>query len=199
MSLRPRLVTPVLLLLVACTVRPTLPDYPLLQAPAVQAYVEQLLCRLNANCRWYPVLLVDRPEAQAELLPDGRLALHRGMLQVTANEAELAFVLAHEVAHRERQHRPTRSLAARLPLELEADAEAQRRLCTLGYPADAGRRLLERLRPGTPGNAREAEALKQIDERLSVLGDCPRPDTTPVEPLLGEAAFAEMRASLRGP
>lgn len=185
-------------LLSGCMAMPALTDYPPLVDAPWQSYADRLLCRLTADCAAYPLLLVDRGEAQAELLPDGRLALRRGMLLSTRSEAELAFVLLHEIAHRQRRHRPTHSLAGRLPLELEADASAQTRLCALGYSADAGRDLLRRLRPIAAEDERERIALRQIDARLAALTPCP-PPTQAQPPLLDEAAYAELRARLAAP
>ncbi len=162
------------LLLPGCVSTPSERLFPRWSQPALEAYVRSRVCALHADCRRFPVLLVNRPEAQAELLFDGHLALRRGLIEQIGSTAELDFVLAHEIAHQLRSHRPSRDLARRLPLELEADADAQALNCTLGHPADTGRQLLQRLWPELdPAATADSVAELQISERIRALGPCP--------------------------
>ncbi len=48
--------------------------------------------------------LVESPEINAFAVPGGTILVTRGMMQMVANEAELACVLGHEVAHVEHKH-----------------------------------------------------------------------------------------------
>ena len=48
--------------------------------------------------------LFDNSEANAFCLPGGKVGVHTGILRVTQNEAGLATVLAHEVAHAAAHH-----------------------------------------------------------------------------------------------
>jgi predicted Zn-dependent protease len=156
-------------LLAGCASRPAGPIWPPLDDPALQAYAQQLACRLVTRCDDYPVQVIDLPEPQAEALPDGRIVIRLGLLLAVQEEAELAFVLAHEIAHRQRGHRAPRTLAARLPLELEADAVALATLRRLGYPEDAGSRLISRLKPAENLSDRHRIARQQIEVRLAAL------------------------------
>lgn len=161
-------------LLTGCASRPSERLFPRWAQPALETYVRSRVCALHADCRRFPVLLVNRPEAQAELLFDGHLALRRGLIEKIGSTAELDFVLAHEIAHQLRQHRPSRDLARRLPLELEADADAQALSCAQGHPADTGRQLLQRLWPELdPEASADSVAERQISERIRALGRCP--------------------------
>jgi predicted Zn-dependent protease len=153
----------------ACASTPAGPIWAPLEDPALQAYAQDLVCRIAPRCTDHPVLLVDMPEAQAEALPDGRIALRKGLLLAVEEEAELVFVLAHEIAHRQLGHRAPRTLEARLPLELQADAVALRTLVRLGYPPDAGTRLITRIRPERIDSERHRIALEQIEARVSAL------------------------------
>jgi hypothetical protein len=157
------------LILCSCASTPSGPIWVPLEDPALQAYAQDLVCRIAPRCADHPVFLVDMPEAQAEALPDGRIALRKGLLLAVEEEAELVFVLAHEIAHRRLGHRAPASLNARLPLELEADAAALQTLQRLGYPADAGTRLITRIRPERIDSERHRIAIEQIEARVAAL------------------------------
>lgn len=81
---------------------------PLLQNEAVQRYVNQV-GRWVAAQGERPALpwtfaVVDVPEINAFASPGGYIVLTRGMLQHLHSEAELAAVLAHEIAHVLQRH-----------------------------------------------------------------------------------------------
>jgi len=52
----------------------------------------------------YHFLIVDSPEANAFSGPGGYILVTRGLVKMTTNEAELAAVLAHEIAHVALEH-----------------------------------------------------------------------------------------------
>jgi hypothetical protein len=176
--------------LAGCASTPEGPIWTPLEDAALHGYVQQLVCRLATPCGGYPVLLVDMREPQAEALPDGRIAVRLGLLLAVEEEAELVFVLAHELAHRRLGHRPPRALKARLPLELQADAAALVALRRLGYADDAPARLITRIRP-PPQRAtgeRERLAQQQLDARLAAL---PTPTARAAHPGLQLQALLE--------
>lgn len=78
------------------------------------------------------VELLDSDQVNAAALPDGRLLVNRGLLALARSEAELAFVLAHEIGHVVAGH--ARQGAARPPIdpaiagmaEVQAEAEFTR-------------------------------------------------------------------------
>ncbi|WP_395679723.1 M48 family metalloprotease [Inquilinus sp.] len=78
------------------------------------------------------VELLDSDQVNAAALPDGRLLVNRGLLALARSEAELAFVLAHEIGHVVAGH--ARQGAARPPVdpaiagmaEVQAEAEFNR-------------------------------------------------------------------------
>ncbi|KFA89888.1 M48 family metallopeptidase [Archangium violaceum] len=77
-----------------------------LEDPLVQSYVDRLGQRLVAQApreeRPYPFqfTVIDAPETvNAFALPGGHIFVYSGLLRAADSEAELASVLAHEVAH----------------------------------------------------------------------------------------------------
>jgi hypothetical protein len=81
---------------------------------------------------------------QAELLPDGRLRLRTALLLRARDEAEITFIIAHELAHAELDHFARRERADWDPVqaEHEADLRALDTLRQMGLRADAGTSLL---------------------------------------------------------
>ncbi len=81
---------------------------------------------------------------QAELLPDGRLRLRTALLLRARDEAEITFIIAHELAHAELDHFARRERADWDPLQAEhaADLRALDTLRQMGLRADAGTSLL---------------------------------------------------------
>ena len=73
--------------------------------PEVNAYVRGILCRLTpehcANIRLY---IVRTPNFNASMMPNGAMQVWTGAILRTRNEAQLAYVIGHEVAHYLRRH-----------------------------------------------------------------------------------------------
>jgi hypothetical protein len=109
---------------------------------------------------------------QAEILPDGRLSLRTALLLRVRDEAEITFIIAHELAHTELDHFAQRGQAGWDPVqaEHEADLRALDTLRQMGLRADAGTSLLSAidaelaLIPNL-----DAEVRRLVAERLSRL------------------------------
>ena len=84
--------------------------------PKLHAYVESIGTRVSANSKrqnvafQFQVLDMSAPNAMA--LPSGHIYISRGLLVLANSEDEIAGVLAHEVAHVEREHAQGRSSVA---------------------------------------------------------------------------------------
>jgi beta-barrel assembly-enhancing protease len=52
----------------------------------------------------YEFTVIDNPMVNAWCLPGGKIAINRGMLETLKTEGQLAFILAHEVAHANARH-----------------------------------------------------------------------------------------------
>jgi predicted Zn-dependent protease len=71
----------------------------------LNAYVSQLVCRLAGEyCPSIRVYVVQVPSFNASMAPNGMMLVHTGLLMRTENEAQLAFVLGHEITHYLHRH-----------------------------------------------------------------------------------------------
>lgn len=71
--------------------------------PTYNAQVQRVAARLKSvisipNARWEFVVFED-PTPNAFALPGGKVGIHTGLFQITQNDAGLAAVLGHEIAH----------------------------------------------------------------------------------------------------
>ena len=86
--------------------------------PELNAYVKHVLCRVAQEyCDDLRLYVMDRPFFNATAAPNGYVEVWSGLLLRARNEAELAFVLAHETTHFARNH----SLAAERHLKDQAN------------------------------------------------------------------------------
>src|SRR5262245_57735555 len=83
-------------------------DVPQLNDAAVTAYVNDVarrLVRVASGPKYpYSFTVANTREINAFALPGGPVWVHRGVLQVAADESQVAGVLAHEIAHLARRH-----------------------------------------------------------------------------------------------
>jgi len=72
---------------------------------ALNAYVKKLVCDLaGAQCASIRVYVVNDPEFNAFVMPNGTTVVQSGLLLRVENEAQLAFVLGHELTHYFKRH-----------------------------------------------------------------------------------------------
>jgi len=82
--------------------------------PALNTYLKNLTCKLAAEyCNDIRVYIVNVPDFNASMSPNGMLVVYTGTLLRCDNEAQLAFVLAHEIAHFKLRHALARYRAGR--------------------------------------------------------------------------------------
>jgi len=73
--------------------------------PALNAYVREVTCKVaKTYCSDIRIYVLDRPFFNASMAPNGYAEVWSGTLLRAADEAELAFVLGHEVSHFEQNH-----------------------------------------------------------------------------------------------
>lgn len=76
-----------------------------LQNVELEAYLYRIVCRLIPdNCRDIRVYVMRNPFFNASMAPNGMMQIWTGVLLRVEDEAELAFVLGHEIAHYLRRH-----------------------------------------------------------------------------------------------
>jgi predicted Zn-dependent protease len=87
------------------------------RAPAAEAHLNQVLARLakaeETPGRAYRVTILNTPTVNAFALPSGNLYVTRGLLALANDTAEVAAVMAHEIAHVTARHASQREEAAR--------------------------------------------------------------------------------------
>lgn len=133
--------------------------YDLYQDRALEAYVNAVARRLAVHAALdgppLRVILVDAPIANATAGTTNEIVLTVGLVALLADEAELAWVLAHEIGHLERGHPALiadmmrapdiegveRRAALRRRFEVEADARAVELMTAAGYDVSAARRV----------------------------------------------------------
>lgn len=77
----------------------------LVKDEALNAYVRTLTCRLaGPHCGSIRVYVLDIPHFNASMYPNGMMHVWTGLLLRAENEAQLAFVLGHEVGHYLERH-----------------------------------------------------------------------------------------------
>ena len=94
----------------------------LVQDEAVQAYVADVAADLIATTEMadadWTVTVIEEATINAFALPGGHVFVHSGLVGAVGSQAELAAVLAHEIAHVEARHSTERMTKARGVAEL---------------------------------------------------------------------------------
>ena len=77
----------------------------LIRDEKVNAYVSKLICKLAAEyCPSIRVYVLETPEFNAFAMANGAVFVNTGLLLQSENEAQLAFVLGHELTHYLHRH-----------------------------------------------------------------------------------------------
>jgi hypothetical protein len=77
----------------------------LVRSPELNAYIGKLVCDLAGEyCKDIRVYIVRRPYFNASMAPNGVMQVWTGALLRAENEAQLGFVLGHEIGHFLHQH-----------------------------------------------------------------------------------------------
>lgn len=153
----------------AAAFRETLRQIPPVRDPGLQRRVaavgERIVAASASTWPEWQFAVLASPQVNAFALPGGHVAVFAGMLEVTADEAQLATVLGHEVGHVTARHAAQRivaenavALALRLGASLlafgESNIPADLVVALGGTAADLGL-----IRPFGRGQELEADAL----------------------------------------
>jgi predicted Zn-dependent protease len=73
--------------------------------PALNEYVRGIVCRLApAHCSDIRCYIMRTPHFNASMAPNGHMQIWTGLLLRAQNEAQLAYILGHELAHYLKRH-----------------------------------------------------------------------------------------------
>ncbi len=76
-----------------------------IREPRLNEYLSNLVCQLAQDyCKNIRVYVIDNPLFNASMYPNGMMHVHSGLLIRVENEAQLAAVISHEIAHYLRAH-----------------------------------------------------------------------------------------------
>jgi len=77
----------------------------LIKDPALNAYVREVVCKIaGPRCNEIRIYILDIPMFNASMAPNGMMHVWSGLLLRAENEAQLAFVLGHELKHYTAKH-----------------------------------------------------------------------------------------------
>jgi tetratricopeptide (TPR) repeat protein len=77
----------------------------LITDPGLNAYVRDIVCKLaGPYCADIRVYVVQTPHFNATMAPNGAMEVWTGLILRAQNEAQLAYVLGHEIGHYLRRH-----------------------------------------------------------------------------------------------
>jgi predicted Zn-dependent protease len=160
----------------------------------VNAYVEKVCAKLAGHVA---ITVSADPGARAGVVPDGPISITNGMIAGAQNEAELAGILAHEIAHW-RAHGvcyrfvkgEDRERGDALAMEHAADQAAIAILVKAGYDPASMLRYFSRIRHAEPDLPIAFSAEDILLERLQLEAtDHPMKD-----PVVDTAEFQAVRA-----
>lgn len=73
--------------------------------PVLNAYVREIICKLTPeHCDYIRFYIVRTPHFNATMAPNGFMEIWTGLLLRAENEAQLSYILGHEIAHYLRRH-----------------------------------------------------------------------------------------------
>jgi predicted Zn-dependent protease len=111
----------------------------LVNDPELLAYLNAIVCRVETPyCEDIRIYVVDTPYFNATMTPNGMMQVWSGLLLRTENEAQVAYILGHEMAHFTRRH----SLQRWVDIQNKANAAAVFSMATsvagVGYAGQIG-------------------------------------------------------------
>ena len=73
--------------------------------PNVNSYIRGIICRLaGPHCSDIRIYVVETPYFNASMAPNGVMQVWTGLILRSQNEAQLAYILGHEIGHYLRRH-----------------------------------------------------------------------------------------------
>jgi hypothetical protein len=73
--------------------------------PALVSYIRDVVCRVaGPRCRDIRIYVMETPHFNASMAPNGAMTIWTGLLLRADNEAQFAYVVAHEFGHYSKRH-----------------------------------------------------------------------------------------------
>ena len=105
--------------------------------PKLNAYVRDITCRLSQEyCKHLRLFIVQTPHFNASMAPNGTMQVWTGTLLRVQNEAQLAYVIGHEMAHYIRRHSVQQWRSIRGSSDRMAFLTVTTRMAGLGFVGD---------------------------------------------------------------
>lgn len=180
-------------------------------SPALRSYLSYLSGRLLSGLpeKWrpkydYSFVVLDTSEPLAYSAGSGIIVFSRGLVTSLGAEAELAFALAHEIAHQQLGHprllienyRNGSSSEREKKMELEADRQAAGIVALAGYdPRYAVTALVNLYRRA--GRVAGASTHPELRERIAALKAAIRDSGWQPPGTINRRAFVELQMELR--
>lgn len=100
-------------------------------------YVRSITCRLSSEyCKHLRLFIVQTPHFNASMSPNGTMQVWTGTLLRVQNEAQLAYILGHEMAHYVRRHSVQKWRSIRSKTDSMAFFTVTTRMAGLGFVGD---------------------------------------------------------------
>jgi tetratricopeptide (TPR) repeat protein len=110
--------------------------------PALNDYVRGVVCGLAPDyCQGLRIYIVDVPHFNATMAPNGKMEVWTGLLLRVQNEAQLASILAHEIAHYQKRLSLKQWLDARRRADWHALAQIAAAAAGSGYASNLAQLL----------------------------------------------------------
>lgn len=128
--------------------------------PGLNTYVRDIVCKLaGPYCGDIRVYVVQTPHFNASMAPNGAMEVWTGLILRAQNEAQLAYVLGHEIAHYLRRHSVQMWRDARLKTDALIFFQLLASAAGYGYVSDLGQLItLGSIFAFSRDNEREADS-----------------------------------------
>lgn len=161
--------------------------------PQINQYVQDIVCKLASSyCSDIRIYIMQVPEFNASMAPNGTMQVWTGLILRAQNEAQLAYVLGHEIGHYLRRHTIQAWRDAQLKANLSVLFQIATAAAGVGYVGPLGDLVaLGSIQAFSRDNEREADEVGF--ELITRAGYDPRE-----APRIWESLMKEHDASERG-
>lgn len=159
--------------------------------PQINQYVRDIVCKLAGSyCSDIQIYIMQVPQFNASMYPNGAMQVWTGLILRAQNEAQLAYVLGHEIGHYLRRHTIQAWRDAQLKANLSVLFQIATAAAGVGYVGPLGNlAALSSIQAFSRDNEREADEVGF--ELITQAGYDPREAPRIWESLMKEHAASE--------